>query len=94
LNINGGTGRRHAITHIQMMDSSDIPRFRELNVIGIPNPYWMQIDDYHFNLHIPYLGEKRAEEEYPRQSFIDEGVLLASASDFPVTDVPNPLFGI
>jgi len=43
---------------------------------------------------VPYLGQPRADHEYPMKSFFDAGVLVASASDFPVTYPPDPLDGI
>lgn len=91
---NGKKDYRNAITHLQIVDPTDILRCKELDVIGVINPYWAIIGNYYYELEIPYLGQKRAEEEYPIQSFIKEGVKLASASDFPVTDCPNPLLGI
>ncbi|MEL7654889.1 MAG: amidohydrolase [Bacillota bacterium] len=86
--------QRHSITHLQIVDASDIPRFKQLGIIAVANPYWFSKDDYFFSLQIPYLGEERAEKEYPLKSFIGEGVVVASASDFPVTIEPNPLSGI
>lgn len=86
--------QRHAITHLQIVDFGDIPRFKQLGIIAVANPYWFMKDDYYYNLQIPYLGADRAEKEYPLKSFIKEGVVVASASDFPVTFEPNPLSGI
>ena len=51
-------------------------------------------DDYYTYLQVPYLGQSRADHEYPMKSFFDNGVLVASASDFPVTYPPDPLDGI
>ena len=43
---------------------------------------------------MPYLGQQRADLEYPMESFFDAGVHVASASDYPVTIPPDPLSGI
>ena len=51
-------------------------------------------DDYYYNLQVPYLGQKRADEEYPMASFFKEGVVVASSSDYPVTIPCNPLEAI
>jgi hypothetical protein len=72
----------------------DIARFRELGVIGVPQPFWFKVDDYYRKLALPYLGKDRADIQYPMQSFIDAGVVMASASDFPVTIPFDPLRGI
>lgn len=91
---NGKGDYRNEITHLQLVSPADIPRFKELGVIAAVNPYWHFKDDYYYNLQLPYLGKDRAEKEYPMKSFIDAGVMLASASDYPVTAPPDPLFGI
>jgi len=91
---NGKNDYRNAITHLQLVAPEDIKRFKELGVIAAVNPYWHFKDDYYYNLQLPYLGEERAEKEYPMKSFVDAGVMIASASDYPVTTPPDPLFGI
>lgn len=85
---------RNTITHLQLVDPDDIPRFKKLDVIASVQPYWhfkgpnwWQYVDYRL------LGE-RAEREYPLRSFVDQGVMIASSSDYSITPVPNPLFAI
>ena len=91
---NGSKDYRNAITHLQLVAPQDIKRFKTLGVIAAVNPYWHFKDDYYYNLQLPYLGEQRAEDEYPMESFVNAGVMIASASDYPVTSPPDPLFGI
>ena len=92
--LNGKRDARHLITHLQLVTPEDILRFEQLGVIGVPNPYWFKLDDYYWSLALPYLGKERADHEYPMQSFLEAGVLMASASDFPVTIPFDPLIGI
>jgi len=73
---------------------SDISRFRDLGVVAVPQPYWFMKDDYYYNIQVPYLGQERADEEYPMESFFNEGVVVASSSDYPVTIPCNPLKAI
>jgi hypothetical protein len=91
---NGKRDSRNSITHLQLVDKSDIKKFKELGVIALPQPYWFSKDDYYYNIQVPYLGQKRADEEYPMKSFFDEGVIVASSSDYPVTIPCNPLEAI
>lgn len=91
---NGPRDSRHQMTHIQLVAPDDILRFAELGVIGVPQPFWFSKGAYYDNLEVPFLGEERASKEYPMQSFIDAGVTMASASDFPVTIPFSPLTGI
>jgi predicted amidohydrolase YtcJ len=90
----GQRDSRHMITHLQLVTPEDILRFQQLDVIGLPNPYWFKVDkDYHV-LAVSYLGEERAKIQYPMRSFLDAGVPMASASDFPVTVPFDPLMGM
>lgn len=85
---------RNTITHLQLVEQTDISRFKALRVIASVQPYWhfkgpkwWQSVDYRI------LGE-RAEVEYPLRSFVDQGVIIISSSDYPITPEPNPLFAI
>jgi predicted amidohydrolase YtcJ len=91
---NGKRDARHLITHLHLVAPEDILRFAKLDVIGVPQPFWFKIDEYYYELALPYLGKERADKQYPMQSFIDAGVIMASASDFPVTIPFDPLIAI
>ena len=91
---NGTHDWRPGITHIQLVDPDDYARFASLGVTAVPDPYWFIKDDYYTYLQVPYLGQPRADHEYPMKSFFDAGALVASASDYPVTLPPDPLDGI
>jgi hypothetical protein len=91
---NGRRDSRPGITHLQLVDPQDIVRFKRLGVVAVPQPYWAIKDDYYTYLQLPYLGQERADAEYPIRSFFKAGVTVASASDFPVTIPPDPLMGI
>ncbi len=94
LEKNGRRDSRNLITHIQLVDPKDILRFKELGVVAVPQPYWFMKDDLYYKIQIPYLGLKRADEEYPMASFFKAGVTVASASDYAVTIPCNPLRAI
>jgi predicted amidohydrolase YtcJ len=82
------------LTHLQLVLPEDISRFNQLGVVGVPNPYWFKVDEYYHTLALPYLGRDRADTQYPMRSFLEAGVFMASASDFPVTIPFDPLIGI
>ncbi|MCP5096074.1 MAG: amidohydrolase, partial [Chloroflexi bacterium] len=92
--MNGKRDSRHLVTHLQLVSPEDIPRFRHLGVIGVPQPFWFKVDNYYWSLALPYLGKERADRQYPMRSFIDAGIVMASSSDFPVTIPFDPLIGI
>jgi predicted amidohydrolase YtcJ len=79
------TGLRWRIEHAQHLDTSDIPRFKELGVIA-------SIQGIHCTSDAPYvvarLGEERARYgAYPWRSLLDAGVIVANGTDAPVEDV-------
>lgn len=94
LDANGKWDSRHSITHLHLVDPDDVGRFKKLDLVGLPQPFWFKIDDYYDELALPYLGQERADRQYPMQSLIEEGVIMASGSDFPVTIPFDPLIAI
>ena len=90
---NGKRDARHGITHAGLIDPNDIPRFKELGVVAMLNTYWAQIDDLYF-MNGSFLGMDQAERFYPVNSLFKAGALVASASDYPITGIPNPFIGI
>jgi len=85
---------RNVITHLQLVDEADIPRFAELKVIASTQPYWhFKEPDWWEVIDSPFIGD-RAEREYPLQSFINAGAMVVSSSDHPVTPFPNPMWAI
>lgn len=93
---NGKPNIRPIAAHMQIVDRADYGRLKKQHITASANPYWFAKEKgYFYGLEVPYLGEERAEHEYPMKSLRDEaGVLLASGSDFPVTFPPAPLMGI
>ncbi|OTW72012.1 amidohydrolase [Bacillus thuringiensis serovar roskildiensis] len=87
---------RHKITHLQLVKENDINRFKDLGVIGVPQPSWFLKDGEYFSQAVDLLGEERANEQYPMKSFMNKGVVMASSSDYPITQGAyfSPLAGI
>ncbi len=86
---------RPALTHLQLVNPKDIARMAKLGVVAVANPYWFIKElNFHKTLSLPYLGEDRAEAQYPMKSFFDAGVVVTQACDYPVTTVPTPLLAI
>ncbi len=92
--IHGERDSRHSVTHLHLVDPADIHRFKDLEIVGLPQPFWFKVDDYYDELALPYLGQERADKQYPMQSLIESGVIMASGSDFPVTIPFDPVIAI
>jgi predicted amidohydrolase YtcJ len=92
--VNGKRDSRNLITHLQLVAPNDILRFKKLGVIAVTQPYWFMKDDYYYNIQVPYLGQERADAEYPMEGFFKAGVMVTSSSDYSVTIPCNPLVAI
>ena len=86
---NGALGHRHHISHLQMVDPADIPRFKELDVVANFQPLWAYADEYVTELTIPFIGEARARWMYPIGSVLKSGAMVAFGSDWSVSSA-NP----
>ena len=91
---NGPRDGRPLLTHLQLVAPADILRFKTLGAVAVAQPFWFMKDDYYRNLQVPYLGQPRADAEYPMESFFKAGVPVASSSDYTVTIPCDPLQAI
>lgn len=82
---NGWSGRRHSISHIQVVHPTDIPRFHRLGVVANAQPFWACEDGYQAGLTQPYLGRERSGWQYPFGSLVRAGAMLAGGSDWSVS---------
>jgi len=90
---NGSTGNRHHISHLQLIDPADIPRFRRLDVVANFQPLWAYSDDYITELTLPYLEDDRERWLYPIASVQQSGAMIAFGSDWSVSTA-NPFHQI
>ena len=90
---NGARDARHHISHVQLLDPVDIPRFRTLDVVANFQPLWALKDAYITDLTLPRIGEARGRWLYPMGSFLEAGAVVAFGGDWYVSS-PNPLLGI
>lgn len=86
----GEQGLRHRIEHAQIVSPRDIPRFKELNIIASMQPTHATSD---MNMAEDRIGAERMEGAYAWQTFLEQGTVVASGSDFPVEHV-SPFYGI
>lgn len=88
----GGSGYRNQITHLQVCRPDQPARMADLGLIAVTNPYWHYKTELYEPLELPNLGVERAEHMYYMKSFLDAGVRLTTASDFPVTIPPDTMY--
>jgi predicted amidohydrolase YtcJ len=82
--------RRHRIEHAQVVQLSDIPRFKTLGIVPSMQPTHATTDQ---NMAEQRVGRERIKGAYAWRSFLKQGSRIACGSDFPI-ESPNPLQGI
>jgi predicted amidohydrolase YtcJ len=66
-----------------------------LKVIASIQPFWFfKEPDFHEPIYELVLGKDRSENMYPARTLIDNGVVLASSGDYPISPDNNPFQGI
>lgn len=79
----------HSISHVQLVNPKEFPRFKELGVIASMQLLWATAETYTEDLVKPYVSAFSYSYQYPAQSLHKAGATIAGASDWPVSS-PNP----
>ena len=89
--VNGSASHpRPVITHVQMLNPADIPRFASLGVVANFESLWACNDPLQSELTAPRIGSEREMWQYPIRSILDAGAPISMGSDWPVSS-QNPL---
>jgi len=91
--VNGVSGNRHHITHLQLINEGDIPRFAELGIGASFQALWAYPDVAAMEMDIAMIGEERGYQKYPIAGVRRAGGRVNGASDYFVTSM-NPLIAI
>jgi predicted amidohydrolase YtcJ len=86
----GGRQLRNRIEHAQVVALSDIPRFKQLDLIASMQPTHATSD---MNMAEDRVGKERIKGAYAWRTFLEQGTRIAAGSDFPV-ESDNPFFGL
>ncbi len=76
--------RRHRIEHVEVPRLSDVPRFKQLNVIASTQALFANPDKTTLENYAPLLGPARASHANAFKIFDDAGAVQAFGSDWPV----------
>jgi predicted amidohydrolase YtcJ len=79
----------HSISHLQMVNPKEYPRFKQLGVIASMQLLWATAESYTEELVKPFVSAAAYQTHYPARSLHKAGAMLAGASDWPVSS-PNP----
>ncbi|MGJ4803251.1 amidohydrolase [Luteimonas sp. SDU82] len=89
---NGARGGRHMVSHLNVVDPADQPRFGQLGVAAQFQPLWASHYPY-MDLTRQAIGPLRSQSLYPAGSILKAGGRLAYGADWPVASA-NPLEGL
>jgi predicted amidohydrolase YtcJ len=90
---NGDLGARHRITHLEIVDPKDIPRFKKLNTIADMQVVGEFAQPNHWHDNDEFIGKERSNVQIPLRSIWDTGAKVTLSSDYDVSSL-NPLDGI
>jgi len=86
---NGAWPSLHQLTHLQVLDPADIPRFRRLGVVASIQPLWARNEPSVTEVALPMIGPERGRWMYPWRSLLEAGAHIAVTSDWGVSTL-NP----
>ncbi|MDR0885706.1 MAG: amidohydrolase [Clostridiales Family XIII bacterium] len=85
---------RHAIEHCEIVDPTDLPRFKELGIIPSVQPEHIAISQkFDEDPYFIAMGDERANRTWPLKTLLELTGVLAIGSDCPVVD-NNPFLEI
>lgn len=88
-----GSGVRFSISHLQLIEPSDWPRFAALDVFASFQLLWAQPNPYSIEAVAPYIGAARMRYMYPARGVHDAGGVVVGGSDWNVSSF-NPFEAI
>ncbi len=90
---NGARDRRPQISHVELVDPLDIPRFARLGILANIQGLWAYPETYIVDLTEPKIGPERSQWLYPFGALKQAGATLVAGSDWSVSSM-NPLEAI
>ena len=77
--------RRPVIVHAQLIEPTDLSRFKQLDVIANFQPLWTYLDPMNKELIEPRIGSERNNRQYQLRTLLDLETKISFGSDWPVT---------
>ena len=82
--VNGTSGRRHRVEHIEVPQLAEIARFKPLGVIASTQALFANPDENTLGAYAGALGPERAARAMAFKAIDDSGAVQAFGSDWPV----------
>lgn len=90
---NGDIGSRHRITHLEIVDPIDFPRFKKSNIIADMQVVGDFTQPNHWHDNDEFIGNERSKVQVPLKSIFDTGARVSLSSDYDVSSL-YPLVGL
>lgn len=90
---NGQVGARHRITHLEVVNTNDYPRFAQLGVIADMQVAGEFTQPNHWQDNAALIGQTRSDNLIPLKSLYNAGAHVTLSSDWDVSDL-NPFVGM
>ncbi len=81
----GDFDMRNALAHLQAVHPDEIRRMAEYNIMAVCGIMWVEKSHALFHMMAKYLGEEKAYAGFPVKDFLDQGAVVLSHSDYPVS---------
>ncbi len=81
----GNFDMRNCLAHLHIVRKEDIKRIADYNIMACTGMMWIEKEPGYFEQECAYVGEEKAYNAYPIKSFIDNGAVIVSHSDYPVS---------
>ncbi|MCR5746190.1 MAG: amidohydrolase [Lachnospiraceae bacterium] len=81
----GDFDMRNALAHLQVVKPEDIRRFADYNIMAVCGILWVEKTYTMYEAMAKYVGRDKADEGFPVKAFLDEGAVVVSHSDYPVS---------
>ncbi len=81
----GNFDMRNALAHLQAVKPDEIRRIAEYNIMAVCGIMWVEKSHALYDLMVKYVGKEKADAGFPVKDFLDQGAVVLSHSDYPVS---------
>ena len=81
----GDFDMRNALAHLQSVRPEDIKRMAEYNIMAVCGIMWVEKTYALYDVMVKYVGKEKSDRGFPVKDFLDQGAVVMSHSDYPVS---------
>ena len=81
----GDFDMRNALAHLQSVRPEDIKRMAEYNIMAVCAIMWVEKTYALYDVMVKYVGKEKSDRGFPVKDFLDQGAVVMSHSDYPVS---------